>query len=380
MAEKTLNTRIQQKHDIEANWLKAVNFIPKVGEVIVYDIDETHTTPRMKIGDGVKNINELEFIGEKAATSNWNASEGEPGYIENRTHYAELGEILLETNIVVSEDFGQGEVTTSISLEVGKTYIVTLNNTQYTCTAWQVSNAPVVVLGNGLMVGEEAYGSNEPFAIGIVPKDNETNALVLITNPGEYSIKIATESIYHKLDYKYIPNSDWSARVDEPGHILNRTHWEEKEIGVALEEVSIPYNIYNNCFYITDEFNFFPLEGTAYITFNGERYETKCTYSDDDAEGVTSFDIGNKFLRHDDEENTGEPFFIHILYYANSGYNSMNCYLIANSDITDTITLKVEGIKTHNIKQLDPIFLPNSVLTENDMTAITNAEIDVLFQ
>lgn len=64
MAEKTLNTRIQQKHDIEANWLKAVNFIPKVGEVIVYDIDETHTTPRMKIGDGVKSINELEFMGD----------------------------------------------------------------------------------------------------------------------------------------------------------------------------------------------------------------------------------------------------------------------------------------------------------------------------
>ena len=87
MAEKTLNTRIQQKHDIEANWLKAVNFIPKVGEVIVYDIDETHTTPRMKIGDGVKNVNELEFIGEKAATPNWDANEGEPGYIENRTHF-----------------------------------------------------------------------------------------------------------------------------------------------------------------------------------------------------------------------------------------------------------------------------------------------------
>ena len=70
MAEKTLNTRIQQKHDIEANWLKAVNFIPKVGEVIVYDIDETHTTPRMKIGDGVKNINELEFMGDFVPITN----------------------------------------------------------------------------------------------------------------------------------------------------------------------------------------------------------------------------------------------------------------------------------------------------------------------
>ena len=38
--EKNINSRIQQKHDIEANWLKAINFVPKAGEIIVYDIDE----------------------------------------------------------------------------------------------------------------------------------------------------------------------------------------------------------------------------------------------------------------------------------------------------------------------------------------------------
>lgn len=55
MAEKTLKTRIQHKHEPEANWLQATNFIPLAGELIIYDVDETHSKPRFKIGDGVRN-------------------------------------------------------------------------------------------------------------------------------------------------------------------------------------------------------------------------------------------------------------------------------------------------------------------------------------
>ena len=43
MAEKQFNTRIINKHDIAANWAKATNFIPKKGELIVYDADTTNT-------------------------------------------------------------------------------------------------------------------------------------------------------------------------------------------------------------------------------------------------------------------------------------------------------------------------------------------------
>lgn len=39
-----------QKHDTEANWKKAVNFAPLLGEIIVYDPDETHPYPRYKTG------------------------------------------------------------------------------------------------------------------------------------------------------------------------------------------------------------------------------------------------------------------------------------------------------------------------------------------
>ena len=58
MAEKTLNGRIIQKHDTEANWLKATNFKPKAGEVIIYDADENYSYPRIKIGDGNTLVNE----------------------------------------------------------------------------------------------------------------------------------------------------------------------------------------------------------------------------------------------------------------------------------------------------------------------------------
>ena len=50
--EKKLLGRIIHKHDIEANWNKAVNFVPKQGEIIVYDIDTTYPYERFKIGDG----------------------------------------------------------------------------------------------------------------------------------------------------------------------------------------------------------------------------------------------------------------------------------------------------------------------------------------
>ena len=62
MSEKILNSRMVQKHDIEANWLKAINFTPLQGELIVYDADDNYSYERVKMGDGVTNVNELPFI------------------------------------------------------------------------------------------------------------------------------------------------------------------------------------------------------------------------------------------------------------------------------------------------------------------------------
>lgn len=61
MTEQILKTRIVHKHDIESNWKRAVNFIPKLGELIVYDIDTNYDYERFKIGDGKTLVSELPF-------------------------------------------------------------------------------------------------------------------------------------------------------------------------------------------------------------------------------------------------------------------------------------------------------------------------------
>lgn len=62
MAEKVLTSRIIHKHDIAANWSKATGFTPRAGELIVYDIDTDYAYERVKIGDGVRNVNALPFV------------------------------------------------------------------------------------------------------------------------------------------------------------------------------------------------------------------------------------------------------------------------------------------------------------------------------
>jgi hypothetical protein len=59
---KTIKARVQSKHDVEENWLKATGFVPLAGEQIVYEADATHDKPRIKIGDGKTNVNDLPFI------------------------------------------------------------------------------------------------------------------------------------------------------------------------------------------------------------------------------------------------------------------------------------------------------------------------------
>lgn len=76
--EKQINARMQQKHDIEANWLKSAYidgikengllkekpFIPKQAEIIVFDKDENYDYERFKIGDGITNVIDLPFADE----------------------------------------------------------------------------------------------------------------------------------------------------------------------------------------------------------------------------------------------------------------------------------------------------------------------------
>ena len=97
--EKVFQSRIQLKHDIEENWLKAINFVPKEGEIVIYDSDSSNPTPRFKIGDGVTVIGSLPFV---AAQADWNITdESNSGYIKNKPNYDKIVTDLeeLSTNV-----------------------------------------------------------------------------------------------------------------------------------------------------------------------------------------------------------------------------------------------------------------------------------------
>lgn len=53
MAKQKIKTRVQNKHDVAANWSKATSFVPLAGELIIYDEDSTYPYKRFKIGDGI---------------------------------------------------------------------------------------------------------------------------------------------------------------------------------------------------------------------------------------------------------------------------------------------------------------------------------------
>lgn len=67
-----VNARIQLKNDIEANWDLAVNFVPRQGELIIYNAesgdDEIKAYPRFKVGDGSTTVVNLPFIKGLGAT------------------------------------------------------------------------------------------------------------------------------------------------------------------------------------------------------------------------------------------------------------------------------------------------------------------------
>jgi len=62
MAEpRKIKTRVIQKHAQAAVW-ENTQFTPLEGEFIVFDKDANNPNPRVKIGDGSRDVNELPFL------------------------------------------------------------------------------------------------------------------------------------------------------------------------------------------------------------------------------------------------------------------------------------------------------------------------------
>lgn len=76
MSNNTIHARIVSMHDVEERWNQAVTFIPRAGEIIVYDVDTKHLYPRFKIGDGITSVVDLPFSIDLAIETFFGESNG----------------------------------------------------------------------------------------------------------------------------------------------------------------------------------------------------------------------------------------------------------------------------------------------------------------
>ena len=69
MAENTIKGRLIMKHGSSTDWVSASSFIPKQGELIIYDTGDATLPSQFKIGDGTRTVGALPFANiSQAAT------------------------------------------------------------------------------------------------------------------------------------------------------------------------------------------------------------------------------------------------------------------------------------------------------------------------
>ena len=64
-----MRARVSQLNKTEAEWKKLNTWIPEAGELVVYAPDENYTYARLKVGDGIRQLRDIEFLIDSAASA-----------------------------------------------------------------------------------------------------------------------------------------------------------------------------------------------------------------------------------------------------------------------------------------------------------------------
>lgn len=162
--EKSFQTRIIHKHDIEDNWNKATNFKPNKGEMIVYDKDDNHNFVRLKFGDGETVVKDLPFI----QTS---SSDARDIYNPNKTYFIYGGTNVPSSNTAGEEwifnagaviDWGDGKSQTTIADTVNS-HTYTDGVDYHLISISHLTTLPSVSLYGDLGISEAYIGTDAPY-------------------------------------------------------------------------------------------------------------------------------------------------------------------------------------------------------------------------
>lgn len=330
---KQINARQQQKHDIEANWILAGNngFVPLNGEIIVYDKDDNYDFQRVKIGDGVTDVNALKFVNQ----ADWNASEGKPGHVLNRTHWVEDTRVTVLSSAVDYSNNNSGLIPTPFELIIGEEYTVEFGNIKFTATAINGKEISGTFSGCGALVNSE-----KDFLVIDTSKNSGYDNLgiygVVDTPEGERAsfIKICQGDLkIHKLDTKFLPDGVPYAVGTDLKEILSEATLTTTEDDSGMFLITTPITL---------------TVGERYtIKLNGTEYQgTAVEYTED---GIT-----NVMLTNDGTDMTtgaGAVFVLAILPSETATEDGVYAYLIVMSGETSVTMALYHGAR--EVRKLD---------------------------
>ena len=370
MSEKNFtNVRIVHKHDVESNWLKAVNFIPKQGEIIVYDKDNTYNYERIKIGDGSTLVSDLPFETNKSLKVTV-SRDANGNNIVDKT-YKEIydavhagAHVYMVTGNTIYVDFNSVWPNTILWLSYCSDYSVMFSH-QDGSSEYEVeidSDGNVSVYYSSSLPSQYSYGYEG--MVLTVGENGEVNpadfpdTLARTTAVDEVRALVGDTSVSEQINDALANNQgDWSVNDEtNPSYIKNRTHYDNTTFVEVLSECQ-PTAVEGG-FTLKNEVEI--IDGNKYtVNWNGASYVCVATSTN----GLVILGNGQML----DMEDTGEPFIMAFYpsYMAvQAGIYAQIVALDGSSTCTISITKHVE-----DIHKIDNKYLPDEVLAQPDWNA-----------
>lgn len=170
-----------------------------------------------------------------AVQSDWDAVEGQPGHVLNRTHYKGYETVFPETEIALSED-GTFEVEyESVRYPMDNcVYRITWNGVAYKCK-------PLFEDGN-LLLGDIYEDGSYPFFVGWMNMEADGVFgvyMVVVSNDLVEKVTVGIEKeVYVKIPVEYLPETvkTYTVIVPEGEVDTSKTTWELSESGDKAAE------------------------------------------------------------------------------------------------------------------------------------------------
>lgn len=228
-------------------------------------IDRLPTIPISKGGTGATTMEQArKNLG--IASPDWEAAEGEAGYVNNRTHWCDYSEpIVLLDNITYTNEEQMANKIFDIELVAGQTYFVIWDGVEYERTATTVTfdGTTMVSVGNQKVYGVDYEDTGEPFSfVGAPSQFSGTIICAWADNFVSATISLSTRNeTVHPIPEKYLTDmrpyyvkirrTDDGYACDETIENMTKVIAENRFVGGMLvgdgwAAFLLPYQIFTN--------------------------------------------------------------------------------------------------------------------------------------